>query len=388
MFDDYFIGDFFDSKVFINTNSDVWLFNPRIKLPFHAAGISHELILGANFEWWNYASKRFTGPESIPGEASANILQANVVAEQQNKAAYLQYAATFPSKTVVTLGGRIQWTHNKANDRFNPATYARDQQHRTLHAYDAGIRQPLGSALSLYGKFGRSFRIATVDEIYNQFGGPAFDSIINLLEPQTAHTGEVGIEYKQDTIRARASIFRTNLNNEIGFIIVNPFVFFANLNLPPTRRQGAEIEASWSPIKKLDIFGSYTFNDARFRKGTFGGVDVSNNTIPLVPRHAASFGSTLKITSKTRLSAIVNYVGKQVYDNDQANSFFRRMPDYVTVDLKFTHQIANLFLSFAVKNLSNEKYYSYGIRNGAGTSFSALPARERNFWFTIMYQHK
>ncbi len=386
LFDDYFIGDFFDSKVFIDTNSNVWLFNPRIKVPFHLARISHELILGANFEWWNYASKRFTGPESIPGETSANILQANVKAEQQNKAAYLQYAATLPSKTVVTLGGRLQWTHNKANDRFNPAAYARDQQHRTLYAYDAGIRQPLGSTLSLYGKFGRSFRIATVDEIYNQFGGPAFDSIINLLDPQTAHTGEIGIEYNQNTLRARASIYRTNLNNEIGFIVINPFVFFANLNLPPTRRQGIEIEASWSPINKLDIFGSYTFNDARFRKGIFVGIDVSNNTIPLVPKHAASAGSTLRITSKTNLFTTVNYVGQQIYDNDQANSFFRRMPDYVTIDLKLSHKIANWLFSFAVNNLSNEKYYSYGIRNSAGTSFSALPARKRNFWFTIKYR--
>jgi len=386
LFDDYFIGDFFDSKVFVNTHTDVWLFNPRIKLPFQTSGISHELVLGANFEWWDYHSKRFTGPEAIPGEAFANILQADVVAEQQNKAVYLQYAATLPLKTVVTLGGRVQWVDDKANDRFNPAAYARDQQHRTLHAYDVGVRQPLGSTLSLYGKFGRSFRIATVDEIFNQFGGPAFDSIVNLLEPQTAHTGELGVEYKQGTIRARASVYRTNLNNEIGFIIINPFVFFANLNLPPTRRQGAEFEGSWSPIDKLDLFASYTFSDARFRKGVFGGVDVSGNTIPLVPRHAASATSIFRITTKSRLSATINYVGKQVYDNDQANGFFRRMPDYVTVDLKFAHQIANWLLSFSVNNLFDEKYYSYGIRNGAGTSFSALPARKRNFWFTINYQ--
>ena len=386
LFDDYSIGDFFDSKVFANTNSDVWLFNPRIKIPFQTTGINHELVLGANFEWWGSRSKRFTGPEVIPGEASANILQADVVAEQQNKAVYLQYAATLPLKTVVTLGGRVQWVNDKANDRFNPADYARDQQQRTVHAYDVGIRQPLGSALSLYGKYGRSFRIATVDEIYNQFGGPAFDSIINLLEPQVAHTVELGTEYRQGTIRARASVYRTDLNNEIGLIIINPFLFFANLNLPPTRRQGFELEGSWSPVNRLDIFGSYTFSDAHFRKGVFGGVDVSGNTIPLVPRHSASAGSTLRITSKTRLSATVNYVGKQIYDNDQANSFSRHMPDYVTVNLKLSHQIANWLLSFAVNNLSNEKYYSYGIRNSAGTSFSALPARERNFWFTIKYQ--
>ncbi len=35
----------------------------------------------------------------------------------------------------------------------------------------------------------------------------------------------------------------------------------------------------------------------------------------------------------------MNYVGEQVLDNDQANTAARRMPDYVTVDLKITHQM-------------------------------------------------
>lgn len=385
LFDDYNL-DGFNAKTFVNSRSDQWLFNPRMKLPFAAFGMEHELVLGANFEWWDYRSRRFTGPETVPGSASADIPRTDVVATQLNRAIYFQQASTLPKGTVVSLGGRLQWVDNRANDHFNPAAYASGRQSRTVYAYDAGLRQPLGEAFSVYGRFGRSFRIATVDENYNQFGGPMFDSIVKILEPQTAHTGELGLDYKQKSLRARASLYRTNLNNEISFINIDPFLFFANVNLPPTRRQGFELEGSWTVTGAIDIFGSYTFIDARFRKGDFGGVDVSGNLVPLVPRHKVSAGGTYRLGSNTRAAVVMNYVGEQVFDNDQANTATRRMPDYVTVNLKVTHQMRKLLLSMAVNNLFDEKYFSYAIRNSAGTSFSALPARERNVWLTVKYQ--
>jgi iron complex outermembrane recepter protein len=385
LFDDYSI-DFFNSKAFINSRSDLRLFNPRVKLPFQFLGMDHELILGANLEWWNYRSRRFTGPETMPGAASADILQADIVATQQNRAIYLQHIAEMPKGTVLSLGGRLQWVDNRAEDLLSAAPYARDQQSRTVYAYDVGLRQPAGSFFSFYGKYGRSFRIATVDESYNQFGGAAFDPLVKILEPQIAYTGELGLDYKQGSVRGRTSIYSINLNNEISFINIDPFLFFANINLPPTRRQGVELEGSWAITSAIDIFANYTLTDARFREGTFGGVDVSGNLIPLVPRHRAGAGGTFRFGSNTNLATTMNYVGEQVLDNDQANSAARRMPDYVTVDLKITHQMNKLLLSMAVNNLFDEKYFSYAIRNSAGTSFNALPARERNVWFTLKYQ--
>ena len=293
---------------------------------------------------------------------------------------------------VITLGGRAQWTGNNTDDHHNPAAYARDHKNRMVHAYDVGVRQPLGSAFSMYGKFGRSFRVATVDETYNQYGGldPSGDSMVTLLKPQTAHTGELGMEYRQGTLHARTSIYRTDLNNEISYMTIpDPNLFFGyNINLPPTRRQGVEVEGSWTPLDRVDLFGSYTFIDAKFREGSFLGTSVAGKTVPLVPQHAASAGSTFRLTPNTRFATTVNYVGEQIYDNDQVNSFGRRMPSYATVDFKATHQMGGVLMSLALNNLLDQKYYTYGIRNNAGTSFNAYPARERNVWITVKYQFK
>ena len=151
----------------------------------------------------------------------------------------------------------------------------------------------LGSAFSFYGKFGRSFRIATVDENFNQFGGPAFDSIIKILEPQTAHTGELGLDYQQGPVRARTSTLPINLNNEISFINIDPFRFFANIEPTPYPAARLELEASWAVQQRNRYLCQLHLQDARFREGNFGGVDVSGNIIPLVPRHRASAGGTI-----------------------------------------------------------------------------------------------
>ena len=375
----------FDNR--LSTHSDVWLFNPRARLPFQGFGASHDLVMGANFEWWSYRSQRYGG-------ILTDTLSADVQAKMDNKAVYLQNSITLPSDTVITLGGRAQWTGNNTDDHFNPAAYARDHKNRMVHAYDVGVRQPLGSAFSMYGKFGRSFRVATVDETYSQFAPPAYvDSMVTLLKPQTAHTGELGMEYRQGTAHVRTSVFRTELNNEISYLVISdstqPFAPFTNnINLPPTRRQGVEVEGSWTPLDRVDLFGSYTFIDAKFREGSFEGTNVSGKTVPLVPQHAVSAGSTFRLTPNTRFATTVNYVGEQVYDNDQVNSFGRRMPSYATVDFKATHQMGGVLMSLALNNLLDQKYYTYGIRNNAGTSFNAYPARERNVWITVKYQFK
>ena len=41
---------------------------------------------------------------------------------------------------------------------------------------------------------------------------------------------------------------------------------------------------------------------------------------------------------RTRLNAVVNYVGEQVFDGDEMNTFGRRMPHYTLVDLKLINE--------------------------------------------------
>ena len=366
---------------YTDTLSRVWSFTPRLKIPYAAAGSRHSLVAGFDLDDWDYQSRRAASQQTLDNPT------ARVLAAQRDAAFYAQQHSQLGEGTKLTLGARWQRVTVTARDTVNPAAYASQTKTSTPRAWEVGLRQDLGVATSVYGRVGESFRVATIDEVYSQFGGPACvgfvcDSIVTLLEPQTSRDYELGAEYRGGAVRVRASAFAMLLENEIYFFAPT----FSNVNLPPTRRRGLEIDASAAVSPSISLFANASVTDARFRDGMIGGVDVSGNSIPLVPRRKGNAGVSWQIAQGSRLSAVARYVGEQYYDNDQINTFPSRMPAYTVVDLKFSQVVGGLTLGAAVNNLLNEHYYSYAIRNFAGTSFNAYPQRERNFLLTAEYR--
>jgi iron complex outermembrane receptor protein len=88
--------------------------------------------------------------------------------------------------------------------------------------------------------------------------------------------------------------------------------------------------------------------------------------------------------ARTRLAASVSYVGEQVFDGDETNAFGRRMPAYTLVDVKITTALGGWQFNAAVRNLLDQKYFSYGLYTGFPT-YVAYPAAERNFFVSAQY---
>jgi iron complex outermembrane receptor protein len=148
-----------------------------------------------------------------------------------------------------------------------------------------------------------------------------------------------------------------------------------------------ELEGKWTLTASALLFANYTYADARFRSGVLGGIDVSGNRIPLVPRHMANVGIDWSIWERTRLNAAANYVGSQLYDGDELNTFGREMPAYWTADLGVFHTIDQWTFGASVKNLFDEKYYTYALAITFPTNtVIAYPAPERNFLVSAQYR--
>ena len=96
-----------------------------------------------------------------------------------------------------------------------------------------------------------------------------------------------------------------------------------------------------------------------------------------MPRDRAGLSLAWKPAVSTRLTFALSHVGRQRYDNDQRN-LFRRMPSYTIADLKLTHEAGDWRLAAGINNLFDKAHYSYGIVNGAFTSFNAYPEDRRN----------
>ena len=347
----------------------IWSFTPRLKLPFALAGGTGQLVAGIDWNDWTYGRTI-----DIPSFGFASDLSSS----QTDLGGYVQGSLLLPSGLRLSAGGRLQRTRIEQEDAL--AAGSGQSQSLPLSSFELGARQFLGGEnASIYGRWGQSFRVANVDD-------NGFTADGRLLQPQKSHETEIGVEFETGTARLRLAGFRIDTNNEIHFVAIpsGGFFFGFNTNLPPTRREGAELDGRWQPLPSLTLSGNYRYTSARYRGGEFLGESLSGNEVPLVPRQRASLVGTWTILDGLTLAGSVRYVGPQRYDNDQVNTF-KSMPAYTLVDLKLSQQLGGWRLSAAVNNLFGESYYSYGIRNFAGTSFAAYPEAERNFLLATQY---
>lgn len=345
-----------------DTDVDEWTVAPRAKLAFDALGRSHDFIVGADLQHWSYVNAgTFVSSTS----------------EQSNAALYGQLSAWITERARLVLGAR----HQHFAQRLSAGQD--DSESRGLEAYEAALRQGLGGGWSAYAKYGKSFRVATFDE--NACFAPPCGA---LLQPQTAHGAELGVDYESRRLRARASVYQIDLENEIYFSpLVSP-PFGANINLSPTRRRGVELEAGWRAAETLDLRAGLALLQATFRSGVYGGVDVSGKDVPLVPNLLATAGLSWSYAPRSRASVNARYVGEQRFDNDQANVFARKQPAYELVDLKIEHALARAWqVAFEVRNLFDKRYFSYGRLDSptAPTTFSALPAPGRAAYLSLAW---
>jgi iron complex outermembrane receptor protein len=309
---------------------------PRGKLRFDAMDRTHDVTLGADLEEWHYANGARRGDHS-------------------NQALYALANVWLASRTRLVLGAR----HQRSEQTLDGQT-----DRHSLEAYEAALRQGLGGGWSAYGKYGTSFRVATFDDIL---------FTADPLEPQTAETAELGLEFERAGVRARFAAYDMRLENEIAFSpLAGPFG--ANVNLEPTRRRGVETEAAWRVTRTLELRAAASLLQAEFRDG---------KEVPLVPEFIATAGATWSFAERSRVNVNARYVGKQRYDNDQANTF-RLQPAYSLVDLKVEHAVGRASFAVEVRNLFDEEYYSYGIVSPP--SFSAYPQAERAVYLSVGYR--
>ncbi len=350
----------------IDSDTSVWSFSPRLKLPHQLGGWRHHLVVGVDWDDWSFLNK--TSVFGQPREPDAF---------QRNQAVYLQNSTAIGDAWNLSLGGRLHRVEYGVTDLANPSQS--DERTRNLTAYEIGVRYRASAALSPYAKIGTSFRVPNVNDVYNLFTG-----VVSLLEPQTSHEQEIGVDIRYGPGTFRLALYHMTIDNELYF---DPAAF-TNRNLPPTRRQGVEAEGKWRFARSFDLFVNYTYAVSEFRSGSIGGVPIAGNEVPLVPRHAANAGAGWAFAPRARADIVASYVGEQVFDADETNTFGRRMPAYTVVDLKLTYANGGWLFGAGVKNLFDEQYFSYGVYDSFTPTYFAYPQPERSVFVTAQYSFR
>ena len=279
-------------------------------------------------------------------------------ANQSSHAWYARDELTLASTgSVLSLGVR---TERISKDNTNATSSLADRQ----NAWELGLSQPISKEVSVYGRIGRSFRLANVDE----FG---YTSPGVILLPQRSNDMELGSRYASGTVKLEARLYRSALTHEIGYDpnAVNPYGGLGvNVNFDPTRRSGLELDGSYAYAKNLNLRLNAALRQSTFTSGAYNGKDV-----PLAPRRTLALHADWTPVANHLVTGGVNWVSAQ--NSDFANQC--TMPAYTTADARYAYQWQNVEVSLGISNLFDRKFYTQAYGCSAGVTTSIYPEAGR-----------
>lgn len=372
---------------------NVFGFTPRVKSSQPIAGRENTLVAGFDLYRWDYDLALSNGPQNVGQPMHV------VTGNQHNRALYVQDYLRLDADTTLSAGLRREQFRLRTNDVFDPNApgafgpgsdqSSSGSQRSAQTAWDLGLRRAFGTGWSAGARAGRSFRFATIDEIY-EFS-PAFLHEFQFLRPQRATTYEVSAEHTGPQSQWRFALFRIDVDDEIR---LDPFTSGrGNINLPPLRRQGLELSGAVQATPRLRFTLAYTLTRARFREGVLPGgggsivtnADVAGKTVPLVPTHRLVLGGTWSFDESTRLAVNQTFVSRMVMDNDEIDTFVR-IPGYGLTDVKLVHDRGPWRLALAVNNVFGKDYYEYAVRSQfSAQRYNAYPLPGRSALASVSY---
>ena len=381
------------SPIYRADGLDVTTFSPRLRWPFATGGIGHRLTVGVDLNAWRYDSRRANLPQNVARPIN------RVRVSEDTRAFYVQDLVELSRDTRLSLGWRTERMRLAGTDTldatapgfaFNTAAAPAASTQRR-NAWEAGVRHALSPAWSAFGRVGRSFRFVNVDEIYEN--DALFNAQFQILRPQQSTTREAGAEWREAGRSLRVAAFRTDVTDEIH---LDPFTTgVGNTNLPPSRRQGFELEATGRASSRLRLRAGYAYTDARFREGVLAGgafaigtnLNVAGKRVPLVPAHKLNLGFAWEVSPRTQLSGSLSAVSSQHMDNDEPNTLGVKLPAYGTLDLKLRREFGWGSLALAGNNLTGERYYSYAVRSAfTADRYSVYPLPGRTLALTVEFR--
>jgi iron complex outermembrane receptor protein len=337
-----------------NSSSHQTQFSPRLRNVSASGGFNNEFVTGLDFTKWSRIVE-----DSNPSYANAAQKSWAVYARDEVKWGGLRLA----------LGARHE-VFDKDSAGFDwRGSNAYSAKH-SLNAWELQGSYAVSPLLSLFAKSGQSYRVANADD-------NAYTPYMNTpLKPQVSHDYELGGSMGSVGRRLSVKLFQHRLRDEIFF---DP-VFFNNVNLDPTRRQGVEVEASARIATAWMLSANWRHVSAKFSDGPNDG-----RGIPLVPKNAVSVRLNWQPAGGQNASIGVQWVDAQRFDNDSDNTSPRKIPSYLTIDARYAKKFGPWEFAISGENLTNKRYYSYAIKSLNNLNFNVYPDAGRQLKLSARY---
>ena len=242
-----------------------------------------------------------------------------------------------------------------------------------------GVSYQVTKPLALSATMSHSFRSPTLADLYANplFGGnPA-------LKPEESSDYETGLQWKDERVLAKSTLFLERRVNEIGFdpnLVDSTHLFGRNNNLGKTERVGAESFVEYKAAPWLRLRGGHSYTEAVF-KSNISTAEISGDHIPMVPRNRFTSDILIQPLKDLDLDFNMLAVSKQVLTNDLTNDRNgRRLPSYMVFNFKTVYRLKGWEFSLEIKNLFDEQYEPGGSLGAAPSIFNSDHTVEDNFF--------
>ena len=313
----------------------------------------------------------FTGDAGAYGAASGERgdLSTRGAGHRNALAAFLQYDVHPVPRVRLTLGSRL----DVIDDGFEPEAPSqgdRSSASHTAFSPKAGINvryaQSARHVGNWYANVSRSFKTATLDQLYDQrlipVPFPPFGITISNdeLEPQRGTSFETGLYHRADLAPGRLagelslSVYQMDMTDELDFQVET----FQFVNIGESRHRGVEAGVKLYMREQATVFFNYTLQNVTAQAGNFVG-----NYVKAIPRDFISAGFSAAHPSGLRLSATAN-AARRIFLDD-ANTI--TLPNYTTVDARLAYALRQMTLTLEAFNLLDETYSTTGFPDPAGS---------------------
>jgi vitamin B12 transporter len=287
-------------------------------------------------------SHRFTFAAENEHERYTSMGFSSIDRKRSSDGFVLEYGLNVAQKFFATVSGR-----RDINGDFQNAN--------TYHFALAGW---VNDRIRLHGSKGSGIKNPTLFELYGSTA--AYKGNAN-LKPEKNTTWDTGVEYHFDSDEGYVDL--TYFHSRVENLIVGAGATSLNM-ASHSRIKGLEFSAAMNPTSSTRLDASYTYT-----------ASDNGNGKELVrrPRNIADInGSYLFSGNKTRLTAGVQYTGKQ--DDLKFDPFYNptrvTLASYTLVNLALSHQYSKQLEFYGrIKNLFNKQYeevYSYGTAGISG----------------------
>ncbi|MGH7517550.1 MAG: TonB-dependent receptor [Gemmatimonadales bacterium] len=283
-------------------------------------------------------------------------------------------------RVTLSAGARLDHIRIPFNNRLDPT--ADTVSNYTRVNPKGGVSVDLGRGFSTYGSVGQNFRAPALIEL--ACADPERPCVLPFalgddppLDPIIATTYEVGGSWAGGPAVVTASVFRTDVKNDV-FLFPNENVVTGSTiegyfdNLDKTRREGVEVGANVGFGRGHSAYANYAWTRATFqsvaeifsiREEAGGENEVEpGDRLPLVPDHQVKFGASVRLPGRIQLGVDARYVGEQWLRGDEANET-EPLDGWFAADARVTWEFGPWEVTGLVTNLLDERYTNFGTFN-------------------------